>query len=131
RVGISLPQYTDGIDLGPLLANPDSKREIPALTTWGRANYSLQSSKWRYTVYFDNSEELYDHENDPNEWDNLANNDQYIQVKNVLKKYLPSSEAPLVLEGKALHNVVDADQPSLEKFQKLWSKMQGLDMNLE
>ena len=91
----------------------------------------IRSKQWKYNYYPRGYEELYDMVNDPNEWNNLANNDQYKQVKIDLKKYLPSSEAPLVLEGKALHNVVDADQPSLEKFQKLWAKMQGLDMNLE
>jgi len=106
-------------------------REIPTLTTWGRGNYSLRSSKWRYTVYFDGSEELYDHENDPNEWDNLAEQQQYVQIKSELKKYLPASEAPLVMQGKALHNVVDADKSSLENFKKQWEKMQKNGMNLE
>jgi hypothetical protein len=45
--------------------------------------------------------------------------------------YLPASEAPLVLQGKALHNVVDADKPSLENFKKMWDKMQKNGMNLE
>jgi len=50
---------------------------------------------------------------------------------NELKKYLPKSEAALILKGKALHNVVDADQPSLEKFKELWNKMQKRGMGLE
>lgn len=129
--GIEIPAYSDGNDLHDLLNNPDLKREIPALTTWGRGNYSLRTSKWRYTIYFDGSEELYDHENDPNEWDNLAENVQFMQIKNELKKYLPASEAALVLQGKALHNVVDADQPSLESFMELWNKMQEHGMGLE
>ncbi|NQU51279.1 MAG: sulfatase [Bacteroidetes bacterium] len=129
--GIEKPDYSDGLDLMELLKNPESGRENPTLTTWGRGNYSLRSSKWRYTVYFDGSEELYDHENDPNEWDNLAEQQQFVQIKNELKKYFPTSETPLVLQGKALHNVVDADQPSLEKFKKMWNKMQEQGMNLE
>ena len=79
----------------------------------------------------DGSEELYDHENDPNEWDNLAKQQQYVQIKSELKKYLPAIEALLVMQGKALHNVVDADKPSLEKFKKMWGKMQDRGMNLE
>ncbi|MDB4584250.1 sulfatase [Draconibacterium sp.] len=129
--GIEKPDYSDGLDLQPLLENPDLSREIPTLTTWGRGNYSLRSSKWRYTVYFDGSEELYDHENDPQEWYNLAEQQQYVQIKSELKKYLPATEAPLVLQGKALHNVVDADKPSLENFKALWKKMQENGMNLE
>jgi arylsulfatase A-like enzyme len=131
RVGIELPEYSDGLDLVDLLKSPSTKRDIPALTTWGRGNYSLRSSDWRYTVYFDGSEELYDHENDPNEWNNLAEDPAYNEIKKELKQYLPKTEAPLVLQGKALHNVVDADQPSLESFMKLWEVMQERGMNLE
>ncbi len=129
--GIELPAYSDGMDLQNLLKNPESGRDIPALTTWGRGNYSLRSSKWRYTVYFDGSEELYDHEKDPQEWENLAQNPQFNGIKSGLKGYLPASEAPLVMKGKALHNVVDADQPSLDNFKKVWKKMQENGMNLE
>jgi hypothetical protein len=34
-------------------------------------------------------EELYDHENDPMEWTNLAGNSQYDHVKNRLAKWIP------------------------------------------
>ena len=131
RVGIALPEYSDGLDLSILLKKPGSKKNIPALTTWGRGNYSLRSSEWRYTVYFDGSEELYKHEIDPNEWDNLAEDPAYTEIKEMMKQYLPKSEAPLVLQGKALHNVVDADQPSLGKFRELWEQMQENGMDLE
>mgnify|MGYP003971209767 FL=1 len=74
---------------------------------------------------------MFDHENDPNEWDNLAEQQQFIQIKSELKKYLPATEAPLVLQGKALHNIIDADQPSFENFKKMWDKMQERGMGLE
>ncbi len=129
--GIDKPAYSDGLELTELLRNPEGKREIPALSTWGRGNYSLRNSRWRYTVYFDGSEEFYDHDNDPNEWNNLAGDQTYNVIRNELKKYLPATEAALVLQGKALHNVVDADKPSLENFKKLWDTMQLRGMNLE
>ncbi len=47
------------------------------MTTWGRGNYTLRTSEWRYTRYFDGSEELYSETDDPNEWTNLANNPKY------------------------------------------------------
>ncbi|MCF6333787.1 MAG: sulfatase-like hydrolase/transferase [Draconibacterium sp.] len=68
---------------------------------------------------------------DPFEWNNLAENSQFVQIKNEMKKFLPTSEAPLVLQGKALHNVVDTDKPSLANFNKMWEKMQKRGMNLE
>jgi hypothetical protein len=40
-----------------------------------------------------------------------------------LKQWLPKTEAPLVLEGKALHNVADADQPDLTSAQNLWDNV--------
>jgi arylsulfatase A-like enzyme len=131
RVGIGLPGYSDGLDLADLLKNPGSDRDTPALTTWGRGNYSLRSSAWRYTVYFDGSEELYNHENDPDEWDNLADDPDYSDIKNMMRAYLPKDEASLVLQGKTLHNIVDADQPSLEAFKVRWEQMQERGMNLE
>lgn len=129
--GITIPEKTDGMDLSPLLQAPASKREQPALITWGRGNYSLRSDRWRYTHYFEGSEELYDHQTDPMEWNNLAVNPDYSTQLAEMKKWLPKNEAPLILPGKALHNVVDADQPSLTKFKKQWNEMQRKGMNLE
>lgn len=131
KAGIPVPEYSDGQDLNDLLENPSATRDTPVLTTWGRGNYSLRSSRWRYTRYFDGSEELYDHDHDPQEWTNLSRDSEYADVISELKNYLPSTEAPLVLGGKALHNVVDADQPSLENFKKQWQKMQQNGMELE
>lgn len=129
--GIAIPNDTDGSNLSPLLADPSSVDAEPALTTWGRGNYSLRSSRWRYTRYFDGTEEFYDHQSDPNEWTNLAAQEAYQSEKERLQAFFPQAEAPLVLEGKALHNVVDADQPDLSKFKRLWDKMQKKGMALE
>jgi hypothetical protein len=41
--------------------------------------------------YVDGTEELYDHENDPFEWTNLAANVTYIGVKKDLARWLPKS----------------------------------------
>jgi arylsulfatase A-like enzyme len=35
-------------------------------------NWSLRTKKWRYIIYNNGSEELYDHDTDPNEWDNVV-----------------------------------------------------------
>jgi hypothetical protein len=51
-------------------------------------NGSLRTDRWRYIRYSDGSEELYDLTNDPNEWDNLANNAKYAGEKKSLKKML-------------------------------------------
>ncbi|HCR31709.1 MAG TPA: iduronate-2-sulfatase, partial [Opitutae bacterium] len=44
---------------------------------------------WRYIRYNDGGEELYDHNIDPNEWMNLAENPEYKSVIASLAKSLP------------------------------------------
>ena len=73
----------------PLLKNPAIDWKIPALTTHGRNNHSIRSRRWRYIRYEDGSEELYDHEKDELEWNNLANDPQYQTVKEEMAKWLP------------------------------------------
>tara|TARA_R110002072_G_scaffold234418_1_gene392025 strand:+ start:3718 stop:5178 length:1461 start_codon:yes stop_codon:yes gene_type:complete len=111
--GLTPPEYVDGISLVPWLKDPKKPIDRPAMTTWGRGNYTLRTKNWRYTRYFDGTEELYDHTRDPNEWTNLASNPEHEPMKRDLaEKWLPKSEAPKVLSGKALDNVRDADSPN-------------------
>ena len=37
-----------------------------------RQNYTLRTRDYRYILYNNGSEELYDHHNDPKEWNNLS-----------------------------------------------------------
>ena len=111
--GITAPDYVDGTSIGPWLKNPNLSKDQPALITWGRGNYSLRSREWRYNRYFDGSEELYSHKEDPNEWTNLADNPEYASMMQELAdKWLPKTEAAQVTSGRELYNVADADQPS-------------------
>ena len=109
--GLEPPTYVDGQSLKPWLENPSRPMEQPAMTTWGRGNYTLRTKKWRYTRYFDGSEELYLQTNDPHEWTNLAENSAYDRVKKQFSKWLPTEEAPQVASGRELYNVADADRP--------------------
>jgi arylsulfatase A-like enzyme len=110
--GLEAPAYTDGISLVPWLDNPVMPKESPVITTWGRGNYTLRSKEWRYTRYFDGSEELYNETNDPNEWINLAGNPEYDALKQKFAVWLPSTETPQVTSGVELYNVSDADSPA-------------------
>ena len=110
---IETPDYVDGMSLAPWLVSPNKQLDRPAMTTWGRGNYSLRTKKWRYTRYFDGSEELYDVIKDSNEWTNLANKAEYKELMQQLAdKWLPKNEAPQVKSGRKLYNVVDADSPT-------------------
>ena len=89
-------QKLDGLSLRFLLENPNAKWERPALTSNSYKCYSLRFEQWRYTRYADGTEELYDHENDPKEWNNLANIAEYNEIKKRCKKWLPEkNENPL------------------------------------
>lgn len=66
------PEQLQGKSLQPLLKDPSSSWERPALTSTKAGNHTVRSERWRYIRYVDGSEELYDHDKDPNEWHNLA-----------------------------------------------------------
>ncbi|NIJ55076.1 sulfatase [Dyadobacter arcticus] len=93
----------EGNSIATLLKNPAAEWEHPSVTTHGFGNHAVRSEKWRYIRYNDGSEELYDHEKDPQEWKNLAKDEQFAAVKTKLAKSLPAvntKDAPTVKEGK-------------------------------
>ena len=79
----------DGLSLVPLLKNPSSPWERPAIMTQGEGNHAIRSYRWRYIRYSDGTEELYDHENDPWEWKNLAKDPDFYTIIEDHKKWLP------------------------------------------
>lgn len=85
----------DGNSLVPLLKNPDEEWDYPAITTYDFSEFSIRTQDWRYIRYIDDSEELYDHQADPEEWNNLANNPEYKEIKEKLAGYIPENPAPL------------------------------------
>lgn len=91
--GLPIPEHQEGVSLVPLLENPETAWERPALTTHGKGNHAVRSERWRYIRYENGDEELYDHEVDPLEWKNLAGDEQYKRVKEELSKWLPQRDA--------------------------------------
>jgi arylsulfatase A-like enzyme len=109
---IKVPNYVDGVSLSPLLQDLSKKINYPAITSWGKGNYSIRSDDWRYTRYHDETEELYFHKTDPNEWHNLAQNPEYENKKNELKKLLPKSSQDTVQKHIATWSLRGADKIS-------------------
>jgi arylsulfatase A-like enzyme len=99
--GMKTDRTFDGISLAPLLKNPGAVWDRPSVMTLERGNHAVRSDRWRYIRYNDGTEELYDHDNDPNEWTNLADNPEYRNVKQRLSKWLPKSDAPPALSKSA------------------------------
>ncbi len=81
----------DGQSLRPQLDNPMQERTMPAISSLGPDYHSIRDRQYRYISYGDGQEELYDHESDPAEWDNLASDASYLQVKERLRKHLPKN----------------------------------------
>ncbi len=95
--GLPVGEHLDGVTMRPLLESSDAEWDRPALTTHGRLNHALRSERFRYIRYADGSEELYDHQADPMEWKNLADDPEFAKTKADLKAWLPKTnvkEAP-------------------------------------
>jgi arylsulfatase A-like enzyme len=90
-----LPAYdrNEGHSLVSTMQNTEPEEGAFALTTYGMNNHAIRSDRFRYIQYEDSTEEFYDHNNDPNEFTNQTNNAEYKCDIDVLKKYLPKTNA--------------------------------------
>lgn len=86
----------DGTSIAPLLRDPKSSWHHPAITTHLANNHSIRTERYRYIRYHEGSEELYDHQSDPNEWTNLAKLPEYTALKLKFAKLLPTHNEPAV-----------------------------------
>ncbi len=93
----------DGRDLSPLLRDPKAPWPHASVIEFGRGNAAVRDERWRYIQYADGTEELYDHDVDPHEWNNLASDSSYQQVKDRLKEFLPRRWEPDALPKNAYH----------------------------
>ncbi len=91
--GVVKPAHVEGLDITPLLKDPTADWQIPALTTFHKNNHSFRNQTWRYIHYADGGEELYNHDIDPNEWKNLADDSKYADIKAGFKKFFPTVNA--------------------------------------
>ena len=92
-----LPAYdaNEGASLKPLVEGIAETSGHVAMTSYGYENHAIRDERYRYIHYADGSEELYDHQNDPDEWANLASNSDYDEIKQRLAQQLPSVSAPV------------------------------------
>jgi len=102
--GLPARDELEGLSLRPQLDDPATPRR-PAITTHNADNHGVRDVRWRYIRYADGSEELYDLENDPNEWTNLAGEPEHAATKARLAKHLPAESKPLAAGSK--HRILE------------------------
>ena len=104
--GLPRPAFVDGTSLVPLLRKPDMSWDDVAITTYGEyGNFAVRDDRYRYIVYANGEEELYDVVADPNEWVNQAANENYRGIKQALAARIPPVEthAPPVKDEETPH----------------------------
>ncbi len=97
--GLPTPAQCDGNSLVPSLRAPSEDQGQVALTSFQfggeeKSSHAVADSRYRYIRYGNGFEELYDHRDDPHEFDNLAGNPDYRSVRARLKRWLPQNPAP-------------------------------------
>src|SRR5581483_4696632 len=96
--GLQPPAGLQGRSLVPLLKNPNSRWDRPAITQLNPPvgkqvrGYSIRTERYRYTFWNEGSqgEEMYDYEKDPRELHNLAGDQTVAPVKQKLRARLES-----------------------------------------
>ncbi len=88
--GVPLKDEWEGNSLLPLLKDSNADWNDYTHTTFGLGNHTVSTPRWQYIHYFDNRSELYDLQQDPNEFVNLSGDPEYADVKTKLHQYLPA-----------------------------------------
>ena len=94
--GFEVPGNLAGTSLRPLLRDPENKewKDKSAYTITHKGGRSLRTKKWRFNSWDNGKDgfELYDHENDPGEFKNLADKKEYRNIVNKFKRQLKNKK---------------------------------------
>ncbi|MCA9176838.1 MAG: sulfatase [Planctomycetales bacterium] len=83
----------EGHSLAPQIRDAKTERTWPAITTHNAHNHGVRSRQWRFIQYADGSEELYNMQEDPHEFQNLAGDGKYAEVLAEHRRWLPKTNA--------------------------------------
>lgn len=100
----------EGRSLSTTLKEPGTAADrnvyLPYLEPGG---YAIINQNWRYIHYSDDTEELYNVQDDPNEWTNLADSSEYDNVRQQLRASAPESFASPGTPKNQLRLVIEGD----------------------
>ena len=86
----------DGSNLLPLMKDPKTAWDKPAIVTYEPNNHSVHYDHWNFIQYSDGSIELYDGAKDPDEWHNIASDPNNAAIISKLKEFIPKYSRPCV-----------------------------------
>lgn len=99
-LGLPANAENAGRSLAPVLTGAAMLPAQPQVSVYGRGNFAVIDARYRYIRYADGSEELYDLDNDPMEWRNLASRKDMAEIKARLARHIPADQAaPIVPKG--------------------------------
>lgn len=93
--GLPENQENSGQSLKPLLKGI-SPEQRSITTEYGKDNFAVVDERYRYIRYANGDEELYDHAEDPHEWNNIADNPDLFPIKQRLSKHIPLDTKPSI-----------------------------------
>ncbi len=92
--GLPLRDELEGHSLAPLLRDPSAVWPWAAVNTdHYNQDYSVTKDQWNYIRYESGEEELYDHSTDRLEFQNLASDPQYEDLKKGLAEFIPTPQS--------------------------------------
>ena len=100
----------DGQSLLPILRDPSSAEDRNLfIPSHERGSYTVVNENWRYIYYRDGTEELYNVKEDPDEWYNLAGEEEFRPTIQELQGAVPDQFHPGATPQNSLKLVIEGD----------------------